>query len=145
MTMVFVLNFETFSSKFPNRTHFLRYCGIINTIKNALSKEQLFQDINLFNSPVIDFDTNILSGSTGACINSSIAKSKEYYIMLINSKKKRPCGTGNWIRNYDVDEHVLFHSLSLCKVCIKESKLLSMQFKIVHNIINRGVNLKKGG
>ena len=44
-----------------------------------------------------------------------------------------------------MDENLLFHSLSLCKVCTKESKLLSMQFKRVHNMINCGFNLKKWG
>ena len=126
------LSFETFSIEFTIRTNFLRYFGVINTIKNTLSKEQLFQDISLFNSLVLNFDSNIFSGNTCARINISIAKSEVYYNMLMNSiKKERPVGAGHWIRNYDVEENLVFHGLSLSKGCTKESKLLSMQYFIV--------------
>ena len=139
------LTFEAFVTKFGIRTNYLRFFGIVSAVKKMLYSGVVGKMIDLKVRPLIQFETNVLYVDTNELINISLAKSKSFYDFFIRIKIEEPACALYWSQNYNVSNDLLFNSLNLCKIATKEAKIMSLQFKVVHNITNCGVNLKKWG
>ena len=48
-----------------------------------------------------------------------------------------------WQNDFGIDNELVYKSLNLFRLATKESRPVSLQFKVVHNKIKSGINLCK--
>ena len=71
-------------------------------------------------------------------------KSKEYYKEFLEFKTGfTSSALIKWTEDYNLDEEIFYNSLPRAKKSTTDTKLISFQFKIIHNIINNRDNLYK--
>lgn len=139
------LSFAEFTAKYGIRSNYLRYFGIVSAVKNAIKKAPELHGIDLTQRPEINFGSNLLYFGPNNPINISKAKSKIYYKEIIGPKYQTPSVLNKWLHDYNIHSNIVLNSLDLTKKSCSESKLISFQFKIIHNIVNNGTNLHKWG
>ena len=131
------LSYDAFCKKYNIRTNYLRYLGIVSAAKNALKT----LNIDLAANNNFDFTSTTFRMLSGRQINITKAKSKDFYNEFIEFKLESPVSCGRWLTDYNLPEEVFYNSLILAKKCTQEPKLVSLQFKIIHNIVNCNANL----
>ena len=72
----------------------------------------------------------------GRQMNIVKSRSKDFYNEFIELKLESPVSCGRWLKDHNLPEEVFYNSLILAKKCTQEPKLVSLQFKIIHNIVN---------
>ena len=80
---------------------------------------------------------------SGRQIDIAKAKSKDFYNEFVELKLESPVSCGRWFTEYNLPEEVFYNSLILAKRSTQEPKLVSLQFKIIHDIVNCNKNLFK--
>ena len=71
----------------------------------------------------------------GIIINIRLAKCRNFYDILVDKKTKLPTSNNFWINiGIPIEERVKT-CLEICRQATKETSLIAMQFKILHNII----------
>ena len=70
-------------------------------------------------------------------------KCKYFYNEYIEFNLEPASAMSKWRTEYSLDENICYQSLPLAKQCTKEPKLLAVQFKLTHNIINCRSNKRK--
>ena len=82
---------------------------------------------------------------SGIQISIAKAKSKVFYNYneFIKLKLESPDSCGGWFTEYNLPEEVFYNSLILAKMSTQEPKLVSLQFRIIHDIFNCNKNLFK--
>ena len=73
---------------------------------------------------------------SGKLIIIAKAKSKDFYNEFIELKLEAPVSCGCSFTDYNLPEEVFHNSLILAKKCTQEPKLVSLQFKVIHNIVH---------
>ena len=131
------MSFDQFSHTYGIRINFLRYLGILSAVKAAAK----IMNLNLLIKPAIDFQNTEHKLNSGRIVNIKNAKSKDFYDEFLEEKLEAPKSIQNWLLKYNLSEERFYESLPLAKKCTKEPKLLAIQFKITHNIINSKSNL----
>ena len=62
------------------------------------------------------------------------AKSGDYYDILINKKIKTPSSVHYW-QNEGISKNIVLSSIDTIKKCTKETYLIALQMKVVHNTL----------
>ena len=133
------MSFQQFSNNYKIKTNFLRYLGVLNAVKQASGR--LWVDLSI--KPNVDFESKVFKVSTGKYILLDKSKSRDFYDEFIDLILEPPAALQKWVRNYSLNEDIFYNSLILTKKSTSESKLLALQFKIIHNITNCRENLKR--
>ena len=133
------LSYDNLCKKYNIRTNYLRYLGIVSAAKNAVKS----LDINLSARENFDFTYTIFRMISGRQLDIAKAKSKDFYQEFIELKLVAPVSCGRWLNEHNIPEEVFYNSLMLAKKCTQEPKLIALQFKIIHNIVNCNANLFK--
>ena len=133
------MSFQQFSNNYKIKTNFLRYLGVLNAVKQASGR--LWVDLSI--KPNVDFESKVFKVSTGKYILLDKSKSRDFYDKFIDFILEPPAALQKWVRNYSLNEDIFYNSLILTKKRSSESKLLALQFKIIHNITNCRENLKR--
>ena len=119
---------------------------VYNAIKlqiHKLLKEETSKN-NIFDNNNIDFDTNIFK-LQNEYLNVGLAKCKDYYKLIIKSKIEPASSHKYWEKAKITNSPVYQNSMTLACMSCKESSLLAFHFKMIHNILPTGENLKKWG
>ena len=133
------LSYDAFCKKYNIRTNYLRHLGIVSAAKNAVKK----LNIDLAASENFDFTSTFFRMLSGRQIDIAKAKSKDFYNEFVELKLESPVSCGRWFTEYNLPEEVFYNSLVLAKRSTQEPKLVSLQFKIIHDIVNCNKNLFK--
>ena len=133
------LSFDTFCNTYNVRTNFLRYLGVISAAKNAAK----LIDVDLSQKHTFDSDSTTFTLLSGKRVNIAKSRSKEYYKEFIDIVLEAPIPCGKWFREYSLSQDKFYNSLVMAKRCSTEAKLLAIQFKIIHNLVNCNGNLYK--
>ena len=80
---------------------------------------------------------------SGKRVNLAKSRSKEYYKEFIDIVLEATIACGKWFREYSLSQDKFYNSLVMAKRCSTEAKLLAIQFKIIHNLVNCNGNLYK--
>ena len=81
----------------------------------------------------------------GNIINIRLAKCRNFYDILVDKKTKLPASINFWISIGIPIEERIKTCLEMCRQATKETSLIAMQFKILHNIIATNQKLKVWG
>ena len=81
--------------------------------------------------------------SSGKYIDLTNAKSKQFYQEFLENKTGFASALTSWQRNHNLREEIFYESLPKTINATNDQKLISFQFKIIHNIINNNANLYK--
>ena len=133
------MTFNEFSNKYIIRTNFLKYLGILSAVKCAAK----IINVDLSLRPAMNFQSREFRLSSGRLIDIKNAKSKDFYTEFLEDMLEAPTAISKWRNRYNFNEDIFYESLPLVKKCTKEPKLLAVQFKIIHNIVNCKSNLHK--
>ena len=141
---------------------------LLDNTSNLLSKEELQEKYNLNTIEILlynalkiklakwlklDVNTKFLSNAYKIDTTSSIirignsvinvkqAKSRDYYNILVNKIYEKPSSIKHWVKWGLQDENRILESLELYRTVTKETYLITMQAKIIHNAI--ATNKKK--
>ena len=133
------MSFQEFTSKYKIRTNFLKYLGILSSVKSAIK----LINVDLSKRPFVDFQSREFKLCSGRLINLKKAKSRDFYTEFLEDNLEAPTAIFKWLKDYDLNEDMFYKSLPMVQTCTKEPKLLALQFKIIHNIINCKSNLFK--
>ena len=137
------LSFVEFTEKFQIRTNFLKYFGVLSTIRNYIEKSPNLQNLNFSRRPVIDFGNDMYQFKNDIFFDVQNAKSKCFYRQIVESNIKPAVSMAKWYVNYGVSQEILKQSLLKTRNATRETKLLSFQFKVIHDIVNCKKNLFK--
>ena len=77
----------------------------------------------------------------GGCIDK-IARSKDYYEILLNERQEQPACLRYWGLEDIVDSTTVKDSFKIYKQATSESKLLSVQYKIIRKVISTNTKQK---
>ena len=116
---------------------------LYNAIKIKLNK-WLKKDTNSrFLRPEysIDIDTCLFM-INDMMLNVKLAKSKQYYEILIKKKYEIPNSVRYWHMLGMLDENRILKSMAIYRNSTKETYLLALQLKIIHNIVATGKKMK---
>ena len=133
------MTFEQFSNRFRIRTNFLTYLGILSAVKSAVK----VMNLDLSTTPAINFQSRTFKLNSGRIIDITKAKSRDFYHEFLEDDLEPASAICKWRTDYNLNEYIFYNSLPLAKKCTKEPKLIAIQFKIIHNIINCNSNLYK--
>ena len=133
------MSFSQFSNKYNIRTNFLTYLGLLSAVKCAAK----VIDVDLSIKPLINFQNREFKLSSGRLIDINKAKSRYFYTEFLEDILEAPTAISKWRIDYNLLEDKFYRSLTLVRICTKEPKLLAVQFKIIHNIVNCKSNLHK--
>ena len=133
------MSFDEFSNKYKIRTNFLKYFGLLSAVKCAVN----VINVDLSKRPVVNFQSREFKLGSGRLIDMKKAKSRDFYTEFLEDNLEAPTAIYKWLRDYNLNEDKFYKSLPLVQKCTKEPKLLAVQFKIIHNIINCKTNLYK--
>ncbi len=81
------------------------------------------------------WDVNLILKNNSLEVNHLAASTKNIYDILILNKYVRPTAFDKWQGIYCIEENDWSDIFKLCYLCSRETKLQSLQFKIVHRII----------
>ena len=93
--------------------------------------------------PKIDFKSTIFKFRSGTTIDIANAKCKQFYREFLLFEASDATALWKWKDNYKIEEQTFYDSMVQAHKSTKEPKLISFQFKILHNIVNNGSNLLK--
>ena len=93
--------------------------------------------------PNVYFESKIFKVSNGKYILLDKSKSRDFYDEFIDLILEPSAALQIWVRNYSLNEDIFYNSLILTNTSTIESKLLALQFKIIHNITNGREILKR--
>ena len=110
----------------------LFYNGLKLKLNNWLKTSENNQTLEI--NYTVDFKSTLYRIGNSV-INVKKAKSKDYYNILIQEKIKSPTSIKSWEGMGLLDAHCLNKSLEVYRKCTKETSLIAMQLKIIHNII----------
>jgi len=96
------------------------------------------------NSKQINFETNLFKLNDGY-INLLMAKNKDYYPIFLQSKTEVASSHKYWDSVQIKKCEKYKNSLLLAQLACSERTILAFHFKLIHNILPTGVNLKKWG
>ena len=138
-----VINIERLKMKFSlNSVNVLIYNAIKLQINKLLADETPKK--NIFDDDNIDFDTNLFKLQNDF-LNISLAKCKDYYQLLIKPKYEPAASHKYWKKAQITNGPIYQNSMTLaCNSC-SESAFIAFHFKMIHNILPSGENLKKWG
>lgn len=122
----------------------LNYIDVIwyNGLKIVLNKWLKNQDHHKFlqNDYIVDIDSAVFKVRE-SIINVKKAKCKDYYNVLLEMKIEKPVSLVYWESVGLNDETKILQSLAIYRKATRETYLLAMQLKIIHNVI--ATNKKK--
>ena len=91
----------------------------------------------------VNFQSRVIKQFSGKTGSLNKYKSKDFHNEFNYLSLEPATALGNWVREFNLDEDIFYASLPLVKKSTSEPKLLSMQFKIIHQITNCGSKLNK--
>lgn len=93
--------------------------------------------------PIINVDRSIFEGPRDEKVDVKKAKSRIYYDMFLNTQFKIPTAVVKWEAELNVSYNYFKESITLTKLCTKDSYLKAFQFKLQNKILNCRKNLYK--
>ena len=141
-----VLSLEELQLKFNLEVHtqidILWYNGLKVKIKKWLTIEENQQYIQ--DNYKVDFDSPLFY-KRASVLNIKRARCKDYTEWIISGKEEKPTSLAFWNKAGIANEETVLSSLNSCKNATKETTLVAMQFKIIHNIIATNKRKKRLG
>ena len=140
------LSLEELQLKFNLEVHtqidILWYNGLKVKIKKWLTIEENQQYIQ--DNYKVDFDSPLFY-KRASVLNIKRARCRDYTEWIISEKEEKPTSLTFWNKVGIANEETVLRSLNSCKNATKETTLIAMQFKIIHNIIATNKRKKDWG
>ena len=140
-----MLRHGEFVRKYNTHISARSYGNITRAIQRYLDSDDGIVDLLVSERPVLNINSTRFLMASGRFIDISKAKSKIYYPEFLLYKSGFPTAQTMWLNRYNVNEEIFQKSQIKTKQATSEPELIALQFKIIHNILNTGENLKKWG